>query len=99
MPRILLILQALGELGEKDPMRRECCLIFDGMYLMKKPDYNKKNDCYEGMVDYGKDLQLESNQECKEAKEALVFILVGLTGKTEHLHHIYCLSKYINKNL
>ena len=61
-------------------MRRECCLIFDGMYLMKKPDYNRKTDSYEGMVDYGNNLQLESNQDCKEAKEALVFILVGLTG-------------------
>ena len=73
-------LQHLGSLAKDDPLKRECCLIFDGMYLKKKPDFNKKTDCYEGMVDYGPDLILESNQEEKEAKEALVFLLVGLTG-------------------
>ena len=50
------------------------------MYLKKKLDLNKRTDSYEGMVDYGPDLHLELNQGEKEAKEALVFLLVGLTG-------------------
>ena len=50
------------------------------MHLKKKTSMNRARDSYDGMVDYGQDLQLESNQEEAVATEALVFLLVGLTG-------------------
>ena len=43
---------------------------------------NKSSDTYEGLVDYGPDLELEPNQLDNPATEALVFLLVGLTGWT-----------------
>ena len=68
-----------------DPLRRECCLVFDSMHLKKKTQMNKSTDTFDGLVDYGADLELENNHMDTPATEALVFLLVGLTG--DHCLH------------
>ena len=42
---------------------------------------DKSKDWYDGLVNYGDNLELEINQEETLATEVLVFMLVGLTGK------------------
>ena len=77
---IFSLQQELGNLAKTDPLRRECSLVFDSMHLKKKIQMNKAHDTYDGFVDYGPDLELENNQLDTPATEALVFLLVGLTG-------------------
>lgn len=52
-----------------------CCLVIDGMAIRRHVDYNSSQGTFSGYVDLG-----SGEDSTTEAKEALVFMLVGTTS-------------------
>ncbi len=62
-------------------INKDCALMLDAMHIRSRAMYNKSLDKYEGFINFGPDLDLgDANREVL-ATEALVFMLVGLTGR------------------
>ena len=68
----------LQERAKDDLSYRDCALIFDGMYIKAGVVYNQSDGCYDGFVNFGKDISATDPDVI--ATEVLVFMLVGLQG-------------------
>ena len=60
---------------------KDVVLIVDAMSLCKSSLHDLSQDSFAGLVDYGKAIP---EPETTDATEALVFIIVGLTGHWRH---------------
>ena len=60
---------------------RDVVLHVDAMALHKMTIYDKAKNSFVGMVDYGTAIP---ESETNEATEALVFMIIGLTGNWKH---------------
>jgi hypothetical protein len=72
------VFEFLREKINTDNKYKECSLMFDGMYIKSGVIYNNSKGTYEGFTNFGEDIV--GFNEDKIAKEALVFMLVGLQG-------------------
>ena len=73
------VLNGLKNLHDQHPEQyTACCLLIDAMAVKLQVDYDQKYDRMVGFVDLG---QGEGDDDgTEEAKEALVFMVVGITG-------------------
>ena len=75
------VINAIGELTEKKMWMQDIVLIVDAMSIHKMTIYDQSRKSFVGLVDYGTAIP-EAN--ATEATEALVFMIVGLTGNWKH---------------
>ena len=79
----------LQSLIDEHPQYRDCALLCDAMSIKASTMFNKGKGCFEGFIDYGKDIIVDD--ENKIATEALVFMLVGLNGHWKYpVGYIFC---------
>ena len=69
----------------------DVALIVDAMVLHKMTVWDDASKCYIGLVDYGTAMP---EPETIEATEALVFMVVGLTGHWKHAIAYVLQDKY-----
>ena len=71
------VIHCLREYIKKNSWISDVALIVDAMILHKMTVWDDASKCCVCLVDYGTTMP---KQETKEASEALVFMVVGLTG-------------------
>ena len=65
--------KALSDEVKQCPDKKDCCLIVDAMSIRKETVWDKKNDRYDGFINYG---TVNPDDPETLASEALVFLLV-----------------------
>ena len=78
---LMNVIHCLGEQVKKNSWMSDVALIVDAMALHKMTVWDDASKCYVGLVDYGTAMP---EPETTEATEALVFMVVGLTGHWKH---------------
>ena len=74
------VTQAIGKLAERKVWMKDIVLIVGAMLLHKMTMYDKNQKSFVGLVYYGTAIP---EADAAEATEALVFMIVGLTGNTK----------------
>ena len=69
-------------LAKGNPNDHDCALLCDGMNIKSSTIYNKFTGLYEGFANYEKNIV--AFDEDVVAKEALVFVLVGLRSHRKY---------------
>ncbi len=72
------VFKQLQDKVAKGDFVKDCALMLDSMHIKSRTQYNRSEDKFEGFVDFGQDLEIDHE---KLATEALVFMLVGLSGR------------------
>ena len=75
------VTELIGNLADLKKWMKDVVLIIDVMSLCKSSLYDASHDSFAGLVDYGTAIP---KPETTYATEALVFIIVGLTGHWRH---------------
>lgn len=75
------VIKLVGQVVKDKPFMKDVSLIVDAMTLHKGTFWDPKSRSYVGHVDYGIAMPEPSDDI---AKEALVFMMVGLTGHWKH---------------
>ena len=75
------VITAVGQEAQTKSWMRDVVLLVDAMALHKMTIYDKAKNSFVGMVDYGTAI---TESETNEAAEALVFMIIGLTGIWKH---------------
>ena len=71
------VIQVIGQLAKKKVWMKDVVLVVDAMSIHKMTIYDKNRKSFVGLVDYGTAVP---EADATEATEALVFMIVGLTG-------------------
>ena len=71
------VIQVIGQLAEKKVWMKDVVLVVDAMSIHKMTFYDKNCKSFVGLVDYG---TVVPEADTTEATEALVFMIVGVTG-------------------
>ena len=75
------VIKAVGQLAARKTWMQDVVLVVDAMSLHKMTLYDKSRKSFVGLVDYGTAIPEAISTE---ATEALVFMIVGLTGNWKH---------------
>ena len=75
------VIKIIGQLAEKKVWMKDVVLVVDAMSIHKMTIYHKYSKSFAGLVDYGNTVP---EADATEATEALVFMIVGLTGNWKH---------------
>ena len=86
------VFKELGQRASKDLKYKDCALIFDGMHIKSRSFYIKNKGCYEGFVDFGQDLDIQTENDTM-ATEALVFLLVGMKARWKYPCGYFLINK------
>ena len=75
------VIKAIGQLAARKTWMQDVVLVVDAMSLHKMTIYDQSRKSFVSLVDYGAAIPEAATTE---ATEALVFMIVGLTGKWKH---------------